>query len=184
MIMAQPKRKGYKASRSVNRVVVLFAEDAGRLLALIPELQQINAQEITESMPIMHALVHCPQEWNRYGDIFAFVCPSVEYAQRLHHALDNAAIPDVTLNTIGYWDSLRDDCKEHGRERARIRREMLELKRQQADNDDADYAQSMLQAVLVAELDARRRYQPQPESSELEFWERITNPDGFWEERG
>ena len=103
-------RKGYKQSRSVKRVVVLFAEDAGRLLALIPELEQIKAG-ITESMTIMHALMHCQQEYNRFGDIFAFVCPSVEYAQRLYAALD-ASTPDVSLDTVAYWDSIRDDCEE------------------------------------------------------------------------
>ena len=105
------RRKGYQKSRSVERIVVMFADDAGRLLALIPELQQLKAGEITESMPILHALLHCQQEWNRFGDIFAFVCPTVEYAQRLYQALDGCT-PDVTLNTVAYWDSLRADCEE------------------------------------------------------------------------
>jgi len=54
---------------------------------------------------------------------------------------------------------VQDRRYELGMEASRIRHAMLDLKRQQADNDDAAYGQSMLHEVLTAELDGRRRRQ-------------------------
>ncbi|NCC30570.1 MAG: hypothetical protein EOM24_00945 [Chloroflexia bacterium] len=52
----------------------------------------------------------------------------------------------------------KDRLEEYGREHARITREILDLKRELQENNNANYGQAMFQAVLTAELDARKRY--------------------------